>query len=75
MARLAAALVLVLGLALAAAASAQPCIPCSACSTGHCWRVCRPSCGFTPDNIIVSGDVCKRSGRGYGPTAAQVRGG
>ena len=77
MARPAAALVVVLGLALAAAASAQPCIPCRDCTTAHCFRVCRPSCNSfpTPDNVIVSGDTCNRSGRDYAPNAAQVRGG
>jgi hypothetical protein len=75
MARPAAMLALVLGVALAAAVSAQPCIPCSACMTSHCWQLCQPSCSYapiTPDNVIVSGDVCKRAGRDYGPTAAQV---
>jgi hypothetical protein len=50
---------------------AQPCIPCSACATDNCWRVCQPSCGgISPSQIVVSGDACARAGTAYGPTAA-----
>lgn len=70
----AAAAAALLLLAAAPPARAQgPCIPCSQCATDHCFRFCSASCpgGWSPGNIIVSGDACAAAGSAYGPTAAQ----
>jgi hypothetical protein len=43
--------------------------------TNNCWQNCSPSCPgvpVNPDQVLVSGDRCKRAGEQSGRTAASV---
>ncbi|KIZ01416.1 hypothetical protein MNEG_6545 [Monoraphidium neglectum] len=76
MRRHAAAALAALALALLlSVATAQPCIECKDCRTNNCWQNCRPSCPrapvINPNQVIVSGDRCKRAGEQSGPNAAR----